>query len=73
MARLPSEKFLIQQVGQNVIIFEDHTEREILRFIPSNHQSVIKAQKEIYDSKELSDEDRCFAHFWSGYFYAHAH
>lgn len=69
MARLPSDDFLIQQVGNNVIVFEDYTEREIVRFNVTDKDAVAKAQKEIHDS-ELSDEDKSFAHFWSGYFYA---
>ena len=38
MARLPSERFLVQQIGPDVVLFE---------------------------------EDKCFAHFWAGYFWAH--
>lgn len=71
MARLPSERWLIQQQGGEVILFEDGSEREIVRFDPSDGNAAAKAQKVIFDS-ELSDEDKCFAHFWSGYFYAHA-
>jgi hypothetical protein len=69
MARLPSEKWLIQQVGSEVILFEDFTEREIGRFDPSDPEAAAKFQKTIYDS-ELDDQDKCFAHFWCGYFYA---
>lgn len=68
MARLPSEKFLIQQVGQNVIVFEDFTEREIVRYDVTDANAMSIAQKTIHDS-ELSDEDKTFAHFWCGYFY----
>lgn len=69
MARLPSEQFLIQQIPDgDVILFEDYTEREIVRFDPSDQNATAKAQKVIFDS-ELSDEDKSFAHFWSGYFY----
>jgi hypothetical protein len=71
MARLPSDLYLIQQIGNEVILFEDGTEREIVRFNPSDVNAVSFAQREIHIS-ELSDEDKCFAHFWSGYFYAHA-
>jgi hypothetical protein len=72
MARLPSERFLIQQIGGNVILFEDGTEAEVVRFNPADANASARAQKAIHDSPELSDEDKCFAHFWSGYFYAHA-
>jgi hypothetical protein len=71
MARLPSERYLIQQIGGQVILFEDGSEREIARFDPASQEAAVSAQKVIHDS-ELSDEDKCFAHFWSGYFYAYA-
>lgn len=71
MARLPSERYLIQQIGGEVILFEDGSEREIVRFDPADMTATGRAQKTIDDS-ELSPEDKCFAHLWSGYFYAHA-
>ena len=67
MARLPGERFLIQLTGENVILFEEYTEREIVRFPASDGNAAAQAQKVIYDS-ELTDEEKCFAHFWSGYF-----
>lgn len=70
MARLPSEMYVIQQVD-GVVILSDDFDREIVRFDPADANDAAMAQKEIYDSG-LSDEDKCFAHFWSGYFYAHA-
>ena len=71
MAKLPSERYLIQQIDGEVVLFEIGTEREIVRFDPSSGNSSSVAQKAIHDS-ELGDEDKRFAHFWSGYFYAHA-
>lgn len=71
MARLPSQEWLIQQIGGEVILFQDGSEIEIVRFDPSNREAVTNAQRTIFDS-ELSAEDKVFAHFWSGYFYAHA-
>lgn len=71
MARLPSGDFLIQQIGDNVILFEDGTERDIVRFPVTDRDAIAKGQKAIHDS-ELSSEDKSFAHFWSGYFYAHS-
>lgn len=71
MARLPSDEYLIQQIGNEVVLFEDFTEREIARFNVLDAASVAKAQEDIHKS-ELNDEDKSFAHFWSGYFYAHA-
>ena len=68
MARLPSQQYLMQQVGNDVVLWEDGSEVEIVRFNPSDSDAVAKAQKVIHDSK-LSAEDKCFAHFWSGYFF----
>lgn len=72
MARLPSERFLIQQIGAQVVLFEEGTEREIVRFDPSDMASVAPAQRVIHDDPVMSADDKCFAHLWSGYFYAHA-
>jgi hypothetical protein len=69
MARLPSEKYLMQQIGNRVVLFEDYTERQLVSFDPSDANAAAQAQKIISDLSELSEEDRCFAHFWSGYFY----
>lgn len=71
MARLPSELYVMQQIDGQVILWEDGSEREIVRFDPSDANAAARAQKVIFDSK-LSDEDKCFAHFWSGYFYCAA-
>jgi RecB family endonuclease NucS len=71
MARLPSERYVIQQIDGIVILFEDMSEREIVRFDPSDANAAARAQDVIAHS-ELGEEDRCFAHFWSGYFYCAA-
>lgn len=72
MARLPSERFLIQQLDGEVILFEEGSEREIVRFDPADRDATARAQHTIHAEPSMSDEDKCFAHFWSGYFYAHA-
>lgn len=72
MARLPSEQFLMQQIGGVVILFENFTEEEVVRFDPSDSDAVARAQKVIHESTALSAEDKCFAHLWSGYFWAHS-
>lgn len=71
VARLPSERYLIQLIGDEVILFEDGSEREIVRYPVTDQTSIGPAQKIIHDS-ELSDEDKCFAHFWCGYYYANS-
>lgn len=70
MARLPSEDYLIQQIAGMVVLYHHDTEEEIVKFDPRDANATAVAQKTIHDS-ELSDEDKCFAHFWSGYFHAH--
>lgn len=72
MAQLPSQNYLIQQIDGRVILFHRDTEEEIVSFDPSDVNSAALAQGVIYHNSQLSAEDKCFAHFWSGYFYAHA-
>ena len=55
-----------------MIVFHRDTEEEIVRFDPSDGDAAAQAQKTIYDSDRLDPEQKCFAHFWAGYFYAHA-
>lgn len=69
MATLPSEEWLIQQIDNEVILFHRYTEEEIVRFNPNDANAAAVAQKAIHDAGQLGDEDKCFAHFWSGYFY----
>ena len=74
MAQLPPDgEWLIQQINGEVVLFHRHTEEEIVAFDPSDVDDCARAQKTIYDSDKLSPEQKCFAHFWCGYFYAHAH
>jgi len=70
MAQL-SGGWLIQQIDGLVILSNQYYDEEVVRFDPSDANECAKAQKTIYDSK-LSAEDKCFAHFWSGYFYRSA-
>lgn len=73
MAQLPPDgTWLIQQIGEQVILFHRHTEEEIVRFNPADAVDAAQAQHVIRGSEELTDEQKSFAHFWSGYFYAQA-
>lgn len=63
----------MQQVGGTVNLFHEYTDETIVSFDPSDATAAAQAQKVIHDSQQLDEEERCFAHFWSGYFYAHAH
>lgn len=74
MARLPSERYLIQQHDDGIVyLFEEHTEVVLVHFDPKDTSALSIAQKEIEEAEELSIEDKALAHFWCGYFYAHAH
>lgn len=68
MAQLPSERYLVQLIGGEIVLFERGTEREIAKAPVLDHEALGRAQKVIHES-ELSDEDKSFAHFWFGYFY----
>lgn len=70
MAQLPGGDWLIQQIGGEVVLYHRHTEEEIVRFNPSDANAAAQAQRMIHDSR-LDAEQKSFAHFWSGYFYAH--
>lgn len=70
MARLPSGRYLIQQIGPEVILFEEYTEREIVRFDPNNADSIAAGLTAITNA-DISVEDATYALFWSGYFYAY--
>lgn len=73
MARLPSQCYLIQQSGGWVVLFEDMTEREVVRFDPmSGPVFTGLAMEVIWNYFAMSAEDKAFACFWAGYFCAHA-
>jgi hypothetical protein len=72
MARLPSEMFLIQQIGSEVILFEEFTEHEIVRFDPGGSIAAASALEVIIAAPELGGEDKAFACFWAGYFHFYA-
>lgn len=71
MAQLPSERRLIRRIGGEVALFNRDVEEVIVRFDPSDADATARAQKVISNS-DLTEEDKAFAHFWCGYFYAHA-
>ncbi len=74
MAGLPPDgEWVVQQIGGEVVIFRRYTEEEIVRFHADNKDEAARAQKVIYDSDQLTDEQKVYAYFWSGYFYAHSH
>jgi hypothetical protein len=73
MAQLPPDgRWLVQQDSGVVTVFDRHTQEEIIKVDPGDADAMARAQQDIYDSDRLSAEQKCFAHFWCGYFYAHA-
>jgi hypothetical protein len=69
MAGLPPDgEYLVQSEGDECFIVHAASGNELLRF-KLDGNSVARAQKDIYMSTELDAEQKCFAHFWSGYFY----
>jgi hypothetical protein len=73
MAGLPPDgTWLVQQADGIVRVFNRYTEMEVVSFQAGNADEASRAQKVIDDSDDLDSEQKCFAHFWCGYFYAHA-
>lgn len=72
MARLPSMEWLVQRIGDEVMVYQDPTGKEVVRYRVDDADAMAKAQQTIHDSTLLTDEDKCFAHFWCGYFWASA-
>lgn len=73
MAQLPPDgTWLIQQIGDQVILFHRHTEEEVVRFDPADANAAARAQHTIHLDERLDAEHKSMAHFWCGYFYAHA-
>ena len=68
MARLPSDGYLMQQIGGEAVLFQDYTEREIVRFDPADAAAAAQALEKIRASEDLGDEDKSFGCFWAGYF-----
>lgn len=72
MAQLPPDgEWLVQLIGHEVIVFHRYTEAEIVRYDNNDPQAAAVAQKTIYDSPALTDEQKCYAHFWCGYLHSY--
>lgn len=71
MAQLPSGQFLMQQIASDVVLFDRYTDAVVVRYPVADRNATAQAQQRIAIDAELSGEDKAFAHFWAGYFYAH--
>lgn len=73
MAQLPPDgMYLVQQVGDRIVLFHRHTEVEIASAQADAGDDCMKALARIHKSPELNIEQRSVAGFWFGYFYAYA-
>ena len=73
MAQLPPDgQILIQQNDGIVSIFDQYSQEVFHEFNPSEANETSITMGKIWHDEKLTDEQRCFAIFWSGYFYAHA-
>jgi len=71
MAQLPPDgMWLMQQIGDEVLLFHRHTEEELVRFDPADREDVERARKDIDALPQLRPEQKSSAQFWAGYFYA---
>lgn len=72
MAGLPPDgDWLVQNIDGNVVVYHRHTEEEIVKYPASDDNAMCKAQGAIHNDPRLTDEQKCFAHFWCGYFHAY--
>lgn len=73
MAQLPPNgDWLIQQIGDRVVLFHRHTEVEIASAQADSGEDCMRALMRIHKAPELNIEQRSIAGFWFGYFYAYA-
>lgn len=74
MALLPSQNWIINQADGWVSLTKVGADDDeaIVSFRPADANMTAMAQSVIHFDAQLSDEDKCFAHFWSGYFHAYA-
>ncbi len=73
MAQLPPNgDYLVQQIGDRVILFHRHTEVEIASAQADDGEAHMWALARIHKAPELNIEQRSIAGFWFGYFYAYA-
>lgn len=70
MAQLPNSDWLVQSSGTKVFIVHRYTEEELLVVDATNIDAMAKAQLTIHNMVELDEENKAFAHFWFGYFWA---
>jgi len=73
MAQLPPDgMWLMQQIGGEVVLFHRDTEEEVARFMPGDPDGFGAALQRVGADDRFNLEQKMFAGFWAGYFYAHA-
>ena len=68
----PDGTILIQQNDGGISIFNQMTDEVYLTFSVKDSNALAIAQGHIWHHEKLTDEQKCFAIFWSGYFYAYS-
>ena len=72
MAQLPPDgEWLVQSSGSEVFVMHRYSEEEIVRFDANDTDAMCKAQATISATDKLNAEQKSFAHFWCGYFFAY--
>lgn len=69
MAVLPSGEWLVQQIDGFVVLLNQYTDEEIVRYDASDSGAAAVAQRTIHETDLLDGEQKAFAHFWCGYFW----
>lgn len=69
MARLPSETWLMQRIGNQVVLFKEGSEEELVNYDVADTDEMTAASLTIAETDRLGEEDKAWAHFWQGYFY----
>lgn len=72
MAVLPDQRHRITSVEGTTVVLSDETGETVDSFRINDPNSFGPALQRIWFNPDLSDECKCFAAFWCGYFYAHA-
>lgn len=72
MAGLPPDgRYLVQKMGQAIVIIETGTEEVLVSWTATDPGATARAQHDIHLHPDLTPEQKCFAHFWAGYFHAY--
>lgn len=73
MAQLPPDgTWLMQQMDGLVHVFNRDTEEQLVEFDPGDPSSFGPALQRMWETDVFNGEQKSFAAFWTGYYFAHA-